>query len=44
MRTLPLPPVVFSVCTGLVHLVALTLPLRVKKRKRLVREKVFASC
>ena len=35
MRTFPLPRVAFLVCRVLVRLVALTLPLRVKKRKRI---------
>ena len=45
MRTFRLPRVVFSVCRVLMRLVALTLPLKVKKRKRLVLwKKVVASC
>ena len=43
MRTFTLPRAVFSVCRVLVRLVALTLPLRVKKRKRLVLWKKFVA-
>ena len=35
MRTFPLTRVAFFVCRVLVRLAALTLPLRVKKRKRI---------